>query len=90
MFPELPELSTPQSWNQAKVKYGATAVNRTASLAGLYLLDKHGAGSIINWCKAVKETGNTETAFQQVFGITTAQFSAEFSDYLRKNIKSAS
>lgn len=87
-FPEVSELSTLQSWNQGKAKYGATVLNRVASLAGLYLVDKHGVGSIINWCKAVKESGNAETAFQQVFGITTAQFSAEFSDYLNKNSKS--
>lgn len=90
MFPNLGELNAGLSWNQASSKYGSTVTRRTADLAGLYLLEKYGASSFSNWCKAVKETGNAELSFQQVFGMTTAQFYEEFSSYLVKNVKHAS
>lgn len=89
-LPGLAELNTEQAWNQAKVKYGSAVVSRTAALAGLYLLEKHGAPAFHTWCKVVKETGNAETAFQQVFGMTVAEFYEEFSSYLAKNVKRAS
>ncbi len=85
--PELSELITPQLWDEACVKYGSTLVNHTAALAGLYLVGKYGVGSISTWCKVVKETGSAETAFQNVFGVTTAQFSQEFSEYLNQSGK---
>lgn len=90
VLPGLAELSTAPSWKQAKAKYGTEAVNRTAALAGWYLLEKHSPAAFNKWCKAVKETGSAEIAFQQVYGMTTAQFYEEFSSYLARTVKRAS
>lgn len=89
-FPGLAELNSAQAWNQANNQYGSAVINRTADLAGLYLMEKYGAEAFHNWYKAVKETSNAETTFEQVFGVTTAQFYKEFASYLANNVKRAS
>ena len=82
-WPELTTLTTLANWSAAADKYSPAAVRGVASLSTHYLADKFGGYvKIGDWLKAAKTSGNPEAAFQQVYGISTAELWDEARDFV--------
>lgn len=87
VVPNLAELQTEQDWTNATTKYGVSTVSHLSALATASLIEKYGFESVHAWLKATKESGDAEKAFQTVYGISAAQFAADFKKSLTRQLK---
>jgi hypothetical protein len=87
VVPNLAELKTEQDWTNTTTKYGVSTVSHLSALATASLIEKYGFESIHTWLEATKEYGDAEKAFQTVYGISAAQFAADFKKSLTRQLK---
>jgi hypothetical protein len=80
--PTLSEITGKAAWEQAVAKYGRATVERTARLAALFLIEKHGVQPIYSWYLRTKETKNAGQAFGEIFGLSPEALEKGFDDYL--------
>ena len=84
--PSLLELKTQSDWENCINKYDTNIVYSTTELSVAYLTEKYGLESLNTWMQTVRNTGDAEKAFVNVYGISSEQFSYDFQDYLNKQL----
>ncbi|WP_093688015.1 hypothetical protein [Sporolituus thermophilus] len=79
--PGLEMLDAKADW-LAAVRRDAPVAYRTAALAVLYLTDRNGYGALAAYWQLRAGGKPPEPAFQQAFGLSSAQFAAQFAAWL--------
>jgi len=82
--PRLGELTSSRDWSAAMARYGASATYKTAGLAVLTLVERYGQQKVWDYFAEVGRGQAPETAFQRIFGLSMAAFSADFDRSIRK------
>lgn len=81
--PGLQELTSGEDWSKAMSAYGSAAVYKTAGLAVLILMDRYGQEKVWNYFAEIGQGKEPEAVFQQVFGLSFAEFTASFEQKIR-------
>jgi len=82
--PELTDLTTSDGWSGSISRYGSTPTYKTAGLAVLILTERYGQRQVLDYFVELGKGNDPEAAFKQAFGITMADFSAQYRQLLRK------
>ena len=82
--PFLSELRTSNGWSNSLSAYGGPLTYKTAGLANLVLLERHGTPKILAYFRELSRGATPESAFRQAFGQEMDQFENEIAVLCRK------
>lgn len=82
--PNLSEMKTAEGWSAALSRYGSPVTYKTAGLAVLILTERYGQQSVLNYFTLLGQGESSDESFQKAFGLSMADFIAEYSRMLRK------
>lgn len=82
--PNLSELETRADWSRSLSQYSSPITYKTAGLAVLTLTQQFGEQKILDYFKGLGRGLNPETAFQNAFGMSMADYESQFMNTLRK------
>ena len=82
--PALSELRNSSGWSNSLSTYGGPLTYKTAGLANLVLLERHGTPKILAYFRELSRGATPESAFRQAFGQEMDQFENEIAVLCRK------
>jgi len=82
--PDLSELKSADGWSASLSRYGSSVTYKTAGLAVLTLTERFGQQKVLDYFSGLGRGESPESSFQKAFGISMADFIAEYRRIIRK------